>query len=237
VNLSFALLHLTAALLGGAPVADPPATRVLFVGNSFTFWNDLPQLVAELGQSLEPAVRLDVAMVARDGMTLERHWQEGEVARLLKQRKWDVLVLQEQGSRPITNPELTETYVRRFTAAAGQAGAQVVLFQTWARLDAPETEAPRAAGYRRVAEATGAKVAPVGAAWQLALRELPGLRLHALDSLHASPVGSYLAACVLLGVISGRPPAGASSRSYPGPELAGALQALAWRVVRGQRTR
>jgi hypothetical protein len=235
------LLHLvaTAHVLAAqdcferSAATEPPSRRVLFVGNSFTVGNDLPCLVAELALSLDPPLRLEVGMVARDGMTLEAHWLGGEVARRLREEPWDVVVLQEQSSRPITDPARMETYVRRFTAAGRQAGAELVLFQTWARVNEPETEKPRAATYRRIAHAVGAKVAPVGAAWSLARAEHPGIRLHADDGLHASRAGSYLAASVVLGVLAGRSPVGATARTSGDPDFAEMLQTLAWRAIAG----
>jgi hypothetical protein len=210
---------------------ERPSQRVLFVGNSFTFGNDLPCVVAELALSLDPPLRLEVGMVARDGMTLETHWLGGQVARRPREKPWDVVVLQEQSSRPITDPALMETHVRRFAAAARRVDARVVLFQTWARVNEPETEKPRAATYRRIADAVGAKVAPVGAAWSLARAEHPGIRLHAADGLHASLAGSYLAASVLLGVLAGRSPVGATATSSGDPGSAELLQTLAWRAI------
>jgi hypothetical protein len=204
---------------------------VLFVGNSFTFGNDLPCLVAELALSLDPPLRLEVGVVARDGMTLEAHWLGGEVARRLREEQWDVVVLQEQGSRPITDPAQMETDVRRFAAAGRRSGAEVVLFQTWARVNQPETEKPRAAIYCRIADAVGAKVAPVGAAWSLARAEHPGIRLHAEDGVHASRAGSYLAASVLLGVLAGRSPLGVTATTSGDPDSAEMLQRLAWRAI------
>jgi hypothetical protein len=174
---------------------------VLFVGNSFTFGNDLPGLVAELALSRDPPVRLEVETVARDGMTLERHWKDGEVARRLTTEAWDVLVLQEQGARPLSDPDLMEEYAGRFAALARKAGTRMILFQTWARLNQPETEPARAAAYQRVAEAVGATVAPVGAAWSRALARQPKPALHATDGVHASPAGSRLAACEILQAI------------------------------------
>lgn len=175
--------------------------RVLFVGNSFTYGNDLPGLVAELALSRDPPVQLEVESVASDGMTLERHWNDGEVGRRLATGAWDVLVLQEQGSRPLTDPDLMEEYARRFVALAQKAGTDVILFQTWARLHQPETEQPRAAAYRRIAESIGATVAPVGAAWSRALARRPKPALHAADGVHANPAGSRLAACEILQAI------------------------------------
>jgi hypothetical protein len=223
------LLSFLLAGISGAPVADLAAgqerpLRVLFVGNSFTFGNDLPQLVAELGLSHDPPVRLEVETAARDGMTLERHWKEGDVARRLTVEAWDVVVLQEQSARPLTDPELMEAYVRRFAALAREAGTEVILFQTWASRDDPETEQPRAATYRRIAAAVGATVAPVGAAWSRALARRPKPALHAADGLHASPAGSRLAASEILDAILRlclRPAHAAADSSAPVTRITG----------------
>ena len=221
------------ALLAAAVQATgpPPPIRALFVGNSFTFGNDLPELVSELGRSLDPPVTIEVGMTARDGMTLERHWREGGVARRLREENWDVLVLQEQSSRPVTDPDVMEDYVRRFAAAARDVGAEVILFQTWARVGEPGTGRPRAATYRRLSDAVGAKLAPVGDAWSLARARLPAVPLHARDGLHASRAGTYLSAAVLLAVIAGRSPESARATTSSEPDSAAALRALAWRAI------
>jgi hypothetical protein len=223
------LIALLAAVVQAAEAPSP--IRVHFVGNSFTFGNDLPGLVAELGRSLDPPVRLEVGMTARDGMTLEQHWREGDIVRRLREEDWDILVLQEQGSRPITDPDRMEHSVRRFAAAARDAGAEVILFQTWARVGQPETDIPRAATYRRLADAVGARLAPVGDAWGRARAELPAVVLHADDGVHANRAGAYLSAAVLLGVIAGRSPEGALASTSGEPDSAAALRTLAWRAI------
>jgi hypothetical protein len=58
-------LVLLAALVQATVPSSP--VRVLFVGNSFTFGNDLPGVVAELGRSLDPPVAIEVGMAARTG--------------------------------------------------------------------------------------------------------------------------------------------------------------------------
>lgn len=223
------LLALLAAFTQAFTHPDP--VRVHFVGNSFTFHHDLPALVAELGRSLDPPVAIEVGVTARDGMTLERHWREGEVARRLREEEWDILVLQEQSARPVTDPDRMEEYVRRFAAAAREAGTEVILFQTWVRADEPESQAPLAATYRRLAGAVGSRLAPVGEAWVLAREAIPGIALHDDDGLHGSRAGTYLAAAVLLGVITGCSPENARAPTPGAPASADVLRAVAWRAI------
>ena len=123
---------------------SPPPLRVYFVGNSLTFRNDLPGMVVELGPRSILRMQVEAGMTARDGMSLERHWREGEVLRRLREEDWDVLVLQEQSSRLLADPAQSELYLRRFAEAARAAGTEVILLQTWVRADMPEAYRPPA---------------------------------------------------------------------------------------------
>ena len=186
----------------------------------------------ELGRSLDPAVRIEAGMTAKDGMSLERHWQEGEVLRKLKEKKWDVLVLQEQSSRLLADPAQSERYLRLFADAARENGTEVILMQTWVRAETPELHDRQRESYRKVAKAVNVRLAPVGDAWSRARAELPGVALHDADGLHASRAGTYLTAAMLVGMLSGRSPETAGPLASGDPESAKALQALAWRAVR-----
>ena len=210
--------------------STPPPLRIYFVGNSLTFRNDLPGMVVELGRSLDTPMQMEAAMTARDGMSLERHWREGEVLRRLREEDSDVLVLQEQSSRLLADPAQTELYLRRFMEAAGSAGTEVILLQTWVRASVPETHPRQRESYRKVAKAVNVRLAPVGDAWNRARTELPGVALHDADGLHASREGTYLTAAVLAGMLAGRSPEQAGPLVSGDPASAEALRVLAWRT-------
>jgi hypothetical protein len=210
---------------------SPPPLRVYFVGNSLTFRNDLPGMVAELGRSLEPPMQIEAGMTARDGMSLERHWQDGEVLRRLREEDWDVLVLQEQSSRLLADPGQTERYLRLFAEAARDAGTEVILLQTWVRAEMPEAHERQRESYRKVARAVNVRLAPIGDAWTRARTELPGVALHDADGLHASRAGTYLTAAMLVGMLAGRSPEPARPLASGDPASAEKLRALAWQTV------
>ena len=210
-----------------------PPLRVHFVGNSLTFRNDLPGMVVELGRSLEPPIQIEAGVTARDGMSLERHWHEGEVLRRLREEKWDVLVLQEQSSRLLADPARTERYLRLFVEAAREKGTEVILLQTWVRVETPELHERQRESYRRVAKAVNVKLAPIGDAWSSARTELPGVALHDPDGLHASRAGTYLTAAMLVGILAGRSPEAARPLASGDPPAAEELRAIAGRTIEG----
>jgi hypothetical protein len=225
--------------------------RVVFLGNSHTYVNQMPCLVQRLAASLEHGVNLEVVVVARDGATLEQHWGDRPTRALLQARAWDFLILQEQGNRPIANPERTSVAVQRFSDAARRVGARMVLYIPPAGRDRPSDLHRVAPVYRRIAAATGSAIAPAAQAWHAVQRADSTLDLHDADGVHANPIGSYLTACVLLAAITQGSPAGvaplALRRPYGsapgtaaildtlGRSQAATLQAAAWKAARESR--
>ena len=222
--------------------------RVLFLGNSHTYVNQLPCLVQRLASSLRPRVNLEVVAVARDGATLEQHWADSSTRALLQARAWDFVVLQEQGRRPVRHPELTSAAVRRFADAVRRVGARLVLYIPPVASRRSSELSRITAVHQQIAAATQSTIAPVAQAWEDAGRADSTLRLHGADGVHASAMGSYLSACVLLAVITARSPEGVAPLLLRRPygsapatvalpdtlerSRATALQAAAWRAVR-----
>jgi len=186
------------------PSASSPATlRVLFVGNSFTFYNDLPRVVAGIGESVPGSPAIEVASAAIGGFTLERHWKNSETRDLLESRTWDVVVLQGQSQMPLRDPQRLEKFARKFDEKISSQGGRTLLFMTWARADTPADVSAIAKAYREIGRELGVDVVPVGEAWSQALTEQPALRLHVDDGLHPNRAGTYLTAHLLFSSITG----------------------------------
>jgi hypothetical protein len=206
---------------GGAPV------RVLFIGNSFTARNDLPGLIAGLaaarGKSLEHR------LISAGGASLRTHWNAGEAQKAIRDGHYDHVVLQEQSTLPVKNAQRMHENVRLFDGAIRPAGAKTVLYATWARQNAPESQQAITEAYAGIGRELGATVVPVGKAWERFLRKHDRPVLHDKDQSHPTLAGSYLAACVFLAVLFEESPVGI------GGELAGLsatdlalLQKAAW---------
>lgn len=227
---------LTVLLLAAAPVQraqnldhrstprahNNGALRVLFIGNSYTYFNNLPQMLVELAQVARATKQLEVEMIAVGGATLKTLWEGGAWRAHLQPGRWDYVVLQEQstlGLAPLVNNQVQisdaktfHQYARLFDAEIKKAGAQTILYLTWARLNRPETQAQLTDAYLSLAKELNAIVAPVGLAWENALKQQPQLALHLEDKSHPTPRGSYLAACVLYATIYGQSPEGLPAR-------------------------
>jgi hypothetical protein len=190
--------------------------RVLFIGNSYTFGNNLPRLVAALAASAGRPMTTE--MVTKGGTTLAQHWQDGQALAAIRRGNWDYVILQEhstfgsttvvKGVAQIGPPDSFFKYARLFDIQIKKIGAKTLFFLTWARRNAPQNQAVLDAAYLSIAQELHALVAPVGMAWADALQARPTLVLHQADLSHPDSLGSYLAACVFYATIYHQSPVG-----------------------------
>jgi hypothetical protein len=211
--------------------------QALFIGNSYVFFNNLPQMFARLAESAGNSVHAE--MVATGGWTLEQHAASEETMDKIASRRWDYVILQEQSVLPsiLTEREkLTYPAARALDKAITDQGARTVLMMTWGRRDGlPEAgfadfaamQEQLAAGYNAIGTELGAIVAPVGLAWQRAVGQRPGIALWDSDGSHPAPAGSYLAACVFYAALLGESPEGLDYHADLSPDEAHFLQAVA----------
>jgi hypothetical protein len=200
---------------GDAGVPRDPL-RVLFIGNSYTQANELPAVVAALSRDADSPWQITVERHTPPGQTWFGHDVDPVVTELIA-RGWDFVVLQDQSQQPWSTFGVTSALVS-LDGKIRAAGAETVLYMTWARdLDGAtgfRMNADVNRYYEEHAEAVGARVAPVGRAWERALRD-PGIMLHVSDGSHPNNEGTYLAAVVIYATMTGEDPAGLGLGDLP----------------------
>lgn len=224
---------------------DAPICRVLFVGNSYSYVNQLPSVFQKLAVAGRHTAQ--VGLVARPNETLAEHAASHDVASAVAETDWDIVVLQEQSEIPASeNLRRADMYpaARQLAQLIRARGAETMLFLTWAHSEGwpaggmSTYSAMQAAvdrGYLALGRALGAAIAPVGLAWAatLASEQRPGRNsgLWEPDGSHPTVRGTYLAACVFYAAIFRETPVGLTYRSGLSEEEANSLQATASRVV------
>ncbi len=202
--------------------------QVLFIGNSFTYFNDMPYTFLNMIKTVEPDARVE--SLAYGGYTLSQYADENtEVGRLAISKivsyEWDYVILQEQSLLPCTDPKAFTEAVKKLCGIISQIEAKVILYQTWAYEEGSEKLASTGMTYEEMseklksaygaaAEATGALVAPIGEVFsQITRSDHITHLINRNDNYHPSTSGSYLAACVLFKLITGRSTIGLPSPS------------------------
>lgn len=204
-----------------AQEAKQDSLRLLFIGNSYTYYNDLPQMVYEIAKTQNK--KLSVKSVTKGGERLKGHLKNEKLRQMLLSQKWDFVILQEQSSAPAKQ---TETVISDIYPAAkaldslihiGSPDTKTIFYMTWGHKYGTTHKIenyPLAYTYEGMQERikttylemtyqNNAVCAPVGMAWQRVRQERPDYQLYTQDCSHPSKLGTYLAANVIYTVLFG----------------------------------
>lgn len=188
-----------------------PGGHILFLGNSYTFFNRMPAMVKAMADS--KGLRPDVHMHAAPAASLQSHWNDGAARQKLEDAAWDFVILQDQSATPVVAPERTMEFGGKWCARVRAARGTPVLMLTWGRKGAsgvpdPQEQEALLNTYLALARKEKAAVAPVGIAWGHCLNRYPGISLYQPDGKHPTQEGSYLTACVMYCTLFGKSPLG-----------------------------
>ena len=237
------LLVATWGCLGSSPTGSTQligeGTRVLFIGNSLTYVNDVPGILQALADSASDE-KLAVASRTLPNYALIDHWTDGVAAREIAKGGWAWVVMQQGWTPAGIYRDTLRLAARSFGPEITKIGAKAAMYQTWPPIDRPNQFTGSIESYELAAADIGGEVFPVARAWLAAWERDRDLSLYS-DGLHASVAGSYLAAIVMYACIFDRSPVGLPStvRTRSGavvrvdPAIAAVLQAAASSVSGG----
>ena len=182
--------------------------RALFLGNSYTYVNNLPQLIADVAVSMGDILIYGSHTIG--GYTLEQHFADSNSTNKIKAGGWDYVILQDQSEAPALEDysgagasylcSLIEEYA---------PCARAMFYMTWGRKNGDTLYCPTwppvctYAGmdsllhlrYMEMASINHAEVSPVGAVWKYIRQNYPSINLYEPDESHPSVSGTYVAAC------------------------------------------
>lgn len=181
-----------------------PAQRVLFLGDSYTYYNDMPSMVTEIADSAGSDIRYDITVRAFPNATLEGHWNNARTRSLLTEDNWDRIIVQPESYFERLNADSVHfNYGSRLLPPTGTTHRAIVV--SWTASDGQYANGPVSrvehfrnieANSRALASRTGADLIDVAQVWEdVSAEELP-FSLYK-DGNHPSVEGSYLAALVI----------------------------------------
>jgi hypothetical protein len=219
-----ALLIIIVSLLASASFSQqrPHAElHVLFIGNSFTYFNNMPHMVEAISETVD-GPRIKTEMVAIGGARLEDLWKQGSALAAIRKQHWDFVVMNEQsalgggvvnGEKRIGDPANFYKYAAMFDTEIQKAGARTVIMMTWKDKNDPDriqTDLNNAfLEFRKMHHVI---LAPVSAAWAITIKTAPEINPYFDDNHHPSKEGSYLEACTVYATLTANSPAGAPAR-------------------------
>lgn len=222
----FALLLLVVWM----PLSAQDTARALFIGNSYTYYNTMPDMVSFIARSMGDSLYTESSTPG--GYTLQSHTTNANTQAKLRAGGWDYVILQDQSQRPSFPPSQVATDVLPYakmlvdTARAYNSCVSPIFYMTWGRKNGDASNCPSypplctyagmqarlRSSYLLMAQQNNASVSPVGAVWR-ETRSANAMELYTSDESHPSLAGSYLAACTFYASIFHKSPVGAWSPS------------------------
>lgn len=182
------------------PILAESPVRVLFIGNSHTGTHDIPGTIKQMMQTdgSGRSVYTEKIFVA----FLEDAGASPTIRDRVINGNWDIIVCQAVKLSSSHQFSYDHSGAIKIARLAVESGARTYLFSEWPRRGWDETNYILGV-YKEVSDASGAPIIPVGRAWDLALAGFPALDLWQPDGNHSSPIGAYLASCVIYYWING----------------------------------
>lgn len=193
--------------------------RVLFIGNSYTYYNKMPRMFKHIAD--DNRLPVSVVSITKGGERLKGHLKNRHLLDTLRKGGWDFVIIQEQSTDPAMSTEFVTNNVYPYAhkldslVKIGSPKAKTIYYMTWGHkngfrtttLEYPSINTYEGMHYRlttsyiEMAYRNGGICAPVGLAWHSIRTNHPEIEMYVKDNYHPSKEGSYLAANVLFTTI------------------------------------
>lgn len=212
--------------------------KVLFLGNSYTAYNNLPQLVHDVALSAGDTLIFD--SYTPGGYTLEAHSIDPVALGKIATTGWDYMVLQGQSQEPIiqTSVFYQGGYVLVDSLLQNNPCAVSMFYMTWGRKNGDASNCPvfpvmctylgmdstLKNKYMGLADNLNGELSPVSVVWRYLRTNYPSIELYNADESHPSLAGSYAAACCFYATIFKKDPTLITFNSTLNPIEAGIIR-------------
>ena len=232
-------------------------TRILFIGNSYTYCNLYPMQLKEL--AWHEGHYLDCTLYFHGGYSMKKHLADHVSRETVEVGGFEYAFLQDQS---ISSLRIGTSADQNVVGEMGKMVARVkkyspnakcIIEMTWGRKDGDNATKSKALqdiktahpeffesydamqkviikNTTAMAQELGIGLSPVGVAWEIVRRERPDIVLYVKDGSHPSDAGSYLAAAVGYLTLF-KEPFKADTPIRLNPEVARYLRSVAERVV------
>ena|SRR6218665_1669543 len=225
-------------LFSGINQSFSQETKVLFIGNSYTYVNDLPTMFDNLSTNLGKQVT--VGSKVNGGYTFQNQYNDPQTFDAIHQDEWNLVVLQAQSQEPsfpynqVNANTLPFSNLLADSIYASSSCVNVMYYMTWGRENGdPQWDSINTFAkmnerlynaYMRFSDSTEAMVSPVAVAWKYIRDNHPEIQLYSGDGSHPSLAGTYLVACTFYASVFQQSPVGATYLGGIDATTAGILQ-------------
>jgi hypothetical protein len=201
------LIFLTQNFSLSSQDSESKPISILLIGNSYISYNNLPKMLNDMIKSKGREVFIGSSTVS--GFTIDNHMNYSRTNTLLKQRKWDYIIFNENSILLMDHSRHDkELYpgINQLKERQGSIETKLMMLLLWANkngIDSAEYNSYEKMQNRitdiskQIAKTCGIGLIPVGLTWAKIQKSFPTLELWQDDNIHPKAIGTYIAACVI----------------------------------------
>ncbi|HEX7879450.1 MAG TPA: hypothetical protein VF720_08575 [Candidatus Eisenbacteria bacterium] len=221
---AFVLLASTGLACGDDSPTQPDVTndrigRVLFLGNSLTYTNNLPVMVDSLAAA--SGIEVQCTAITDGGFGLIDHYASASRRAAVLNGHFDWVILQQGPSSLDESRDSLIAWSELWEPLIKASGAKGAMYAVWPERDRFYAFPAVSESYRLAAERIDALFLPVGDSWLETWARNPNIGLYGRDNFHPAVAGTYVAAVAIVSMLAGRPAISLSTR-YTVPRSIGA---------------
>lgn len=170
--------------------------NLLFVGNSLTYYNDLPNLVKEIAATRD--ILINTEMLAKGNYAIVDHWADGQVQTLIRSKKYDYVIIQQGPSSQADGYDMLVNGGKQYADLCKANEVKLAYYMVWPSRRYYHTFNGVINNYTAAAEANDAILCPVGKVWKEHFDKTDDFSYYGPDQFHPSIQGSKVAARVIV---------------------------------------
>jgi hypothetical protein len=170
--------------------------NILFIGNSLTYTNDLPDLVKRKAQL--KGITVGTKMIAHPNFAIVDHWVIGEVQQYIESKKFDFVIAQQGPSSQQEGRDILIEYGARYKDLCQNNNTGFGYFMVWPSRTYYHTFAGVIKNHQDAAAINDAILCPVGEVWKTHFDTTNNFDYYGPDGFHPSIIGSQIAADVIV---------------------------------------
>lgn len=169
--------------------------NILFIGNSLTYTNNLPELVKT--KAKYSGYNIHAEVIAFPNYAISDHWKDGKVQKLISSKKFDIVIIQQGPSSQSEGKKMLINYGKKYNDLCLENNVLLAYYMVWPSLRYYHTFDDVIKNHQLAAKMNNAILCPVGKVWKNYFDSTKKFDYYGLDSFHPSPKGSKVAAEVI----------------------------------------
>ncbi|WP_330489506.1 SGNH/GDSL hydrolase family protein [Tenacibaculum sp. FZY0031] len=171
------------------------AQQILFVGNSLTYTNNMPKMLAYIGN--QQGVPINTKSLCFPNYAIIDHINDGKLQKLLAKKQFDYLVIQQGPSSQAEGKRMLIQDGATIRALCKQYNTKLGYFMVWPSVSYYHTFDKVIENHKSAAQQNNALLFPVGIIWKEYNTYKDKESLYSLDNFHPSTAGSFVAALTI----------------------------------------